>query len=63
VFSIQLDDYLSAEYTIYNIAGVKIQSGLVDLEQKIELKEKIPGVYVLELNTFQERKVVRLVVK
>ena len=63
VFTIQLNGNLSAEYTLYNIAGVKVQSGIVDAEQKVQIKDAKPGVYLLEVNPKQERKVLKVVVK
>ena len=63
VFTIQLNGNLSAEYTLCNIAGVKVLSGIVDAQQKVEVKDSKPGVYLLEVNTKQECKVLKVVVK
>jgi hypothetical protein len=63
VFTILSDDYQSADYTLYNIAGVKIQSGIIDAQQKIEVKDKKPGIFLLEVNTALERNMLKVIIK
>jgi hypothetical protein len=63
LFAIQLDDYQLADYTIYNIAGVKIQNGIVNAQQNIEVKDKKAGIYLLEVNTALERNMLKVIVK
>lgn len=63
IFTIQLDENISATYKLYNIYGEEIQSGRVDSQQKIKVKENRPGVYMLEVSSKLERKVLRVIIK
>lgn len=63
VFYIQFDGLSSEQYSIYNIAGIKIKSGIVDPQQKAEVKVCKSGVYILEMRTVSGRKIQKVVVK
>jgi hypothetical protein len=63
VFMVQLDGKLTADYTLYNIAGVKIQSGKVESNREIELIDKKPGIYLLKLSSAKESKMIKVIVR
>jgi hypothetical protein len=63
VFTIQSDDFLSADYTLHNIAGVKIQDGIVYSNQKIKVINNKPGVYILKVQNGKEQKVFKLIIQ
>jgi hypothetical protein len=63
VFTVQLDGKLTADYTLYNIAGVKIQSGVVESNKEIELIDKKPGIYLLKLSAAKESKMIKVIVR
>jgi hypothetical protein len=62
VFTIQLDGQFSATYKLLNICGELVQSGIVDPQQKIEVKEKRSGIYLLEVNNSNEHKMLKMIV-
>jgi uncharacterized repeat protein (TIGR02543 family) len=63
VFTVQLDGKLSADYTLYNIAGIKIQSGMVESNQEIEILDKKSGIYLLKLSSAKESKMIKVIVR
>ena len=62
VFIIQLEDYSKATYKVYSITGVLIQSGRIENHDKLIVKEKKSGVYLLTITTKEKRWIKKVIV-
>jgi hypothetical protein len=63
VFTIQWEDFSTANYKLYSITGAVIQSGTINSREELEVKERKPGIYLLEVSTSENRKIFKIVVK
>ncbi len=63
IFTLQFDDKVSGRYKLYNILGEEIQSGIIEHQQLIEIKENRSGVYLLEVGSLNEHKVLKVVIR
>ena len=63
IFIIRSKDFKSAKYVLYTANGTEVQSGTVNFRETIEMKNKIAGIYLLELSIQEERKIIKLVIK
>ena len=62
VFIIRLEDYSKATYKLYSITGVLIQSGRIENHDKLIVKEKKSGVYLLTITTKEKRWIKKVIV-
>ena len=62
-FKVSLTDMQPVEYTVYNVVGAKIQSGILKHNETLKLKTSDKGFYYLRLDTSKGLAVKKLIVK
>jgi len=62
-FNISLNGVQPAHYEVYNVIGAKLQSGILQPDDQLELKSTDEGVYYLKLSTDKGEIIKKLIVQ
>ncbi len=63
IFTIQLEGDKCANYKLYSLNGTLIQNGVVNSQKEINVESPMSGVYMLEVSSDRNRKILKVIIK